>query len=157
MKKLILIRHAEAESSFDESADFNRPLTASGKKNAAKMAALLLKQATLPQIFVSSPALRAIGTAHIFTNSLSLDNAKTNAEIYEADSNTLLEIINKLNESFTAVALVGHNPGVSNLLYYLTGKITTMPTSSWVEVALQADTWTEVSGDAGELLQYQYP
>lgn len=157
MKKLVLIRHAEAEPYTGTQIDFDRPLTNSGKQEAAQMAAYLLTKASVPGIIVSSPALRALTTAHIFSATLGLDDGKTDPEIYEANTNTLLRIVNLFDDGFEVAGLVGHNPGVSNLLYFLTGKITTMPTGCWAEIELEAETWAEVSGNSGKLVQYQHP
>ncbi len=157
MKTLVLIRHSEAEESSEDLSDFKRTLTNSGKKDAAKTAAVLLKQKILPQVIVSSPALRALATAHIFTEALSLGDVETDSEIYEANVNTLLRVISQLDNQFDTIALVGHNPGISNLLYFMTGKITTMTTSSWAGIELEIDTWAEISSDNGKLIHYQYP
>jgi len=157
MKNLFLIRHAEAEPFSEELDDFDRPLTQSGKQDAAQIAALLLSNRNVPQFIVTSPALRALTTAHIFRVALGLKEVQTKAEIYEANTDTLFKIINQLDDQYDVIALVGHNPGVSNLLYCLTGKIITIPTCGWVALELEADSWAEVSGDSGKMLQYQYP
>lgn len=157
MKKIVLIRHAEAEPETENIPDFERKLTVVGKQNAAKMAAYLLNQATLPEAVICSPAIRALTTAQIFTVTLGLEEAKTNLNIYEADTDTLLKIINRSDNQNQIIALVGHNPGVSNLLYELTGKITTMPTCAWAAIALHANNWAEVDRNCGKIIQYQYP
>ncbi len=157
MKKLVLIRHAEAEPETSSINDFDRKLTSAGKKDAAKMAAMLLNNTPVLEIIISSPAARALETAHIFAATFGFDDVKTEPKIYEASAETLLCIINLFEDKYDVVHLVGHNPGVSNLLYKLTTEITTMPTSAWVEVALEADSWAEISADSGILLQYQFP
>lgn len=157
MKKLVLIRHAEAEPENGSISDFDRNLTNAGKKDAAKMAAILLNNTPVPEIIISSPSTRASETAHIFAATFGLDDVKTEPKIYEARAETLLQIINLFDDKYDIVHLVGHNPGVSNLLYMLTAEITTMTTSAWVEVELKADSWTEISADCGSLLQYQFP
>lgn len=156
MKKIVLIRHAEAESETSSISDFDRNLTNAGKKDAAKMAATLLNNTPVPEIIFSSPATRALETAHIFAATFGLDNVKTEPKIYEASAETLLQIVNLFDDKYNVVHLVGHNPGISNLLYKLTAEITTMPTSAWVEVELKANSWTEISADCGILLQYQF-
>lgn len=156
MKKIVLIRHAEAVPETKNLSDFNRKLTASGKQDAAKMAAYLLNQATLPEAIICSPAIRALTTAQIFTVTLGLGEAATNLKIYEADVDTLVEIINHLDNQNEIIALVGHNPGVSNFLNFLTGKITIMPTCAWAAIDLHVDNWAEVSRDCGDIIQYQY-
>ncbi len=157
MRKLVLIRHAEAKPEMENSTDFDRPLSSSGKKDAAQMAGVLLQRGILPQIIISSPALRALTTANIFTAALSSEGLKTNADIYEAHEDTLLEIVNHLDDQYKVAGLVGHNPGISNLLYLLTGKVITMPTCAWAIVELEAESWTQVSSDTGKLIQFQHP
>ncbi len=157
MKKLVLIRHAQAEPGSEDLSDFDRPLTTSGKANAAKMAAVLSKKDSFPKFIISSPALRALTTAQIFTTVLGLKEVETNPEIYEANVSALLQVINALDDRYEVAGLVGHNPGVSNLLYFLTGKITTMQTCAWAEVELAVDSWAEVSSGTGKLLQLQHP
>lgn len=155
MKKLVLIRHAEAEP--ETNSDFDRKLTDAGKQDAAKMAAILFNNTAAPEIIISSTAARALETAHIFAATFGLDEVKMELKIYEATAETLLQIINLLDDNYDVVHLVGHNPGVSNLLHKLTAEITTMPTSSWVEVEVEANNWAEISADSGIILQYQFP
>ncbi len=157
MKKLILIRHGEAIPKTTPIEDFDRDLTDTGKQQSAQMAARLLNSIPTPNMFVSSPAIRALNTAHIFAATFGFDEPVINPKIYEADAETLLKIVNQLNNDFEQVCLTGHNPGISNLLYYLTGKITTMATSAWAEIELNAENWAKVSIGTGTLLQYQQP
>ncbi len=157
MRKLVLIRHAEAKPEMENSTDFDRPLSSSGKKDAAQMAGVLLQKGILPQIIISSPALRALTTANIFTAALSSEGLKTNADIYEAHEDTLLHIVNHLDDQYKVAGLVGHNPGISNLLYLLAGKVITMPTCAWAIVELEAESWAQVSSDTGKLIQFQHP
>ncbi len=157
MKKLILIRHGAAEPETSNKSDFDRNLTDNGKKDAAKMAALLLNKVSRPEIFVCSPAFRAQNTAQIFAATFGFDNVYPDAAIYEASAQTLMQIVHLLSNNQAVACLVGHNPGISNLLYILTGEIITIPTSAWVEVELDVENWAEASTESGKLLQYQYP
>lgn len=157
MKTLVLIRHAQAEINEEGVSDFERPLTKSGEQEAVKMAQLLKETGITPQVFVCSTALRALTTANMFTNALHLATPETAIEIYEANAPALLKIVTQLNNTNAVAALVGHNPGISNLLYYLTGKITTMPTCAFAIVELAAENWNEVSGGTGKIMQYSFP
>ncbi len=157
MKILVLIRHAEAENSLEETSDFNRPLTTTGKSDAAKMAVLLKKAGTVPQVIISSLALRALTTANIFSSTLNLQEPQTDKRIYEAEVEALLAVINSMVDQNQVAALVAHNPGISDLLYYLTGKITTMPACAFVIISFEAEHWNEVSTGTGKLLQYFFP
>jgi phosphohistidine phosphatase len=67
MKKLLLIRHAKATHDIGY-ADFERPLKPSGMEDAELMAFIVKKNGTVPQIIITSPALRTQSTADILQN-----------------------------------------------------------------------------------------
>jgi phosphohistidine phosphatase len=153
MKKLLLIRHARAthESSF---ADFERPLTSKGLKQAETMASRLQTNSILPQSLVASPALRTLSTANVFSQTLGLQQAVTNKRIYDATLSTLLQVIHKLPNEEEFIAIVGHNPGISEALYYLSGNIKDVPPGSVALVEFDLNTWTEIHENSGKLTFY---
>ncbi|MGV3547500.1 MAG: SixA phosphatase family protein, partial [Pedobacter sp.] len=109
---------------------------------------------------VSSPALRAITTAKYFASgwSLNADQLTTKANIYEANTKTLLNVINGLDDQFNCIALFGHNPGLTDLLNYLTDEyIANMPTCSVAIIEFPFDEWKLISGDTGKLILFDFP
>ncbi|MEO6498771.1 MAG: histidine phosphatase family protein [Mucilaginibacter sp.] len=156
MKKLLLIRHSKAthESGFD---DFERPLTHSGMQDAALMAERLKARSVIPELLVSSPALRTLSTANIFSQHFPIPKAQTVKAIYDASETTLLQVINEFPDDANFIGLVGHNPGISQILYYLTGSVHDMDTSGVALIEFKADSWAEVSGDTGKLISYDSP
>jgi len=156
MKQLLLIRHAKAEK---ETAvkDIDRPLKYIGIQDAAFMADKLKNKGYIPQIIISSPALRTRTTAEIFADHFSLPDPALNKKIYEASQQTLLRVINQLPEPNNFVALVGHNPGIAQILYYLTGEAREVHTSTVALVEFETDDWASVSGDSGKLVYYSWP
>lgn len=156
MKKLLLIRHAKAthQTGF---IDFERPLQESGLQDAAVMAARLKEKGFVPQLLVASPALRTLSTANVFSEHLSIPQPHTNKSIYEATTIELLKVINAFPDEHNFIALVGHNPGISDLFYYLTGQIQDVPTCAMMLIEFKSDTWAAITGDTGKLLYYDYP
>jgi phosphohistidine phosphatase len=156
MKKLLLIRHAKAthESGYE---DFERPLKHSGLQDAAIMAGRLKQQSLVPQILVSSPALRTLSTANVFTQHLSLPKAEEIKGIYEADRDDLVDVVNQLPADYDFIGLVGHNPGISELLYYLAGQSNDMPTCGVALVDFNTDSWETIKTDSGKLVYFDYP
>ena len=73
MKTLILVRHAK--SSWEEAGidDFDRPLNERGKHDAPVMAKRLKNKNIDVDIFISSPAKRALRTAKYFTEEFDVD------------------------------------------------------------------------------------
>ncbi len=160
MKKILLVRHAKSDWNNSNITDFERPLNDRGIRDAPLMAARLLKQHLIPQLVVSSPALRAFTTAKYFADKLGIDKKliQTEADIYEAAATTLLSIINKLDNKYDFVALFGHNPGITNLAIKLCDTdIYDIPTCGVVLIEFAVEDWKMVSADTGEQLLYDFP
>lgn len=157
MKTLLLIRHAKAEqgSTF---ADFERPLKPRGIDDATMIAKRLKSKGIIPQVIVSSPALRTLSTAEVFSHQLAVPGGiLTNKAIYEASDAALFNIITDLPNEYDFVALVGHNPGIAQILQYLSGEYKDVPTCTVALLQFEADDWKEVSGESGELVLYEEP
>jgi phosphohistidine phosphatase len=156
MKKLLLIRHAKAEKDTSVK-DIDRPLKYIGIQDARFMAERLKEKSIIPQFIVTSPALRTKTTAEIFADYLKLPNPEFNKAIYDASQQTLLRVINQLPAEHDFIALVGHNPGISQILYYLTGDSREVHTSTVALIEFEVDDWKAVSGDLGSLAYYSSP
>ena len=156
MKTLLLVRHAKAEqgSSYN---DFERPLKPRGLEDAEMVSQSLRNKHVVPQMIVSSPALRALSTAQIFAEQLGVTNFSTDKAIYEASDSTLLKIINHLPDEHTFIALVGHNPGFEQILSYLTGEYKTLPTCAVSLVTFDVESWAEIINTSGTLTFYSEP
>jgi phosphohistidine phosphatase len=156
MKKLLLIRHAKAthENGY---ADFERPLTDKGFKQCELMASRLIVEGIKPEVIVASPALRTLSTANVFTEELGVRKAITNKDIYDASESTLLKVIYNLPEEHDFIALVGHNPGISQVLYYLTGAIKDVPPCSVSLIEFDTNSWNELYEESGKLTHYDTP
>lgn len=159
-KKLLLVRHGKSEWGNAHLADFDRPLNPRGHRNAPEMAARLLQKDLVPQLIVSSPALRAITTAKHFAQAWkkSAEQIKEEASIYEANVKTLLKVISRFNNKYNYIAIFGHNPGFTELANYLSdANIYNIPTCSTVLIEFPFDEWELVSHHTGRLLQFDYP
>jgi phosphohistidine phosphatase len=160
MKQLIIVRHAKSDWGDFNLKDFDRPLNHRGHKNTPEMVERLVSKGIKPNAIISSPALRAITTAKYFASgwSLNADQLTTNASIYEANTKTLLNVINGLDDQFNCIALFGHNPGLTDLLNYLTDEyIANMPTCSVAIIEFPFDEWKLISGDTGKLILFDFP
>lgn len=153
----MIVRHAKSDWGNAGLSDFDRPLNHRGLKTAPEMAYRLQKKGLIPQYLLSSPALRARTTAGIFAETLNLAGPSYNQSIYEASYPSLLRIINTLPDAYHFVALFGHNPGLSDLLYQLTGQMYDMPTCAVAIVDFELEWWKEVSAGTGSVSYYDYP
>jgi phosphohistidine phosphatase len=159
-KTLLLIRHAKSDWGDLMLSDFERPLNHRGEINAPEMAKRLAKRELFPQQFISSPALRAITTAKYFAKELHINPADIIQEkdIYDALTDSLLEVVNNLDESSNFTALFGHNPGITGLVNYLSNQeISHLPTCGMALLKFPFDQWKMVSSGTGELVFFDFP
>ncbi len=160
MRTLTIIRHAKSSWEQEGLHDFERPLNDRGRRDAPVMAARLRQSAAIPDLLVSSPALRAITTARIFADRLeiSTESIQVHAKIYEASASTLLQIIRGLDDQYSHAALFGHNPGLSDLACKLAHcDFDELPTCGVVQISLPAHHWRDVSNNSGKLLYSSWP
>lgn len=123
MKTLYLIRHAKAEEHSLSKSDFFRNLLPKGQERAkliSKELANTLKVGENTYV-ISSTANRAIQTAEIFCKALAfpLTKVQETEHIYEAHFTAILKVINSVAKEYDHVLVFGHNPGLSNLISYL--------------------------------------
>ncbi|WP_113653706.1 SixA phosphatase family protein [Pedobacter namyangjuensis] len=159
MKELIIIRHAKSDWGNSSLKDFDRPLNKRGMTNAPEMANRLVKQNIIPDLIVSSPALRAITTAKHFAQAWQIADKEIKLEpnIYEASRQTLFDIINDFDDRYSRIAVFGHNPGLTDLLNYLNGHVYEMPTCGVCYLQFPIDNWSMLSHGTGKALLFDYP
>lgn len=159
-KQLLIVRHGKSDWGNSQLADFDRPLNARGNRNAPEMAQRILAKNKVPQLIVSSPALRAITTAKHFARvwNIPAEQILQVKGIYEANVTALLKIVTGFDNQFDRIALFGHNPGLTDFSNYLSdGNIYNIPTSGTVSLAFTTNNWAEISRLTGTLLEFDYP
>ena len=160
MRTLTIIRHAKSSWEQEGLHDFERPLNERGRRDAPVMASRLKHAAALPDLLLSSPALRAITTARIFAQALGIspEAIQLQAKIYEASVSTLLQIVRGLDDQYAHIALFGHNPGLSELSRKLAHcDFDELPTCGMVQISLPVEHWRDVSANSGQLLYSSWP
>ena len=121
-RKLLLLRHGKSDWKTDKN-DFDRPLQDRGKRGAQRIGVWLATNAMIPDYVISSPAERALVTAEKCCKAMGQgsDNILQQQKIYLADVDDLLEVLRQIPAEASRVMLVGHNPGLEELLLSLTG------------------------------------
>ena len=71
--------------------------------------------------------------------------------IYEATAARLVEVVSQIEETTETALLVGHNPGMEELIALLTGETRRMPTAALARLALDTDKWAKLREGAGRL------
>ena len=158
MKRLYIIRHAKSDWTNENLDDFDRPLNKRGKKNAPFMGKILRKKDVVPDLIISSPAYRARTTAVKIAKEIGYyEDIMFNEYIYEADLGTLLDIVNFIEDEYDDVFIIGHNPGLNMLGFYLVDFNDNLPTCGILEIKLECNSWREVKKANAQLVSFEYP
>ena len=145
MKTLLLLRHAKSSWKDTDVADHDRPLNARGKDDAPRMGKLLRQQTLTPEVIVSSTATRARRTADAVADRCAFDGSvHLEPRLYLAAPGAILEVLRQVGGDAKRVLVVGHNPGLAELLVRLTGKVEMFPTAALAQIQLPIDGWKEL-------------
>jgi phosphohistidine phosphatase len=113
VKKLVLMRHAEAEHPWGV-VDHDRPLHRSGAADAAEAGRRLLERGPVPDMILCSSALRARQTCTWVCSELGdlAPTAKLEQALYQADDARILAVLNHVPETVGSLLVIGHLPGL---------------------------------------------
>ena len=145
MKKVLIMRHAK--SSWDEAgvSDHDRTLNARGHRDAPFMGQFLEAREIRPDRILHSTARRAELTAQIVSDEFSNSPALTAlSEFYLAPAQTYLDILDELDDATDCVMLVGHNPGMEELVAHFMSGSGSMPTAAIAHIDLDIDRWQDL-------------
>ncbi len=152
MKNLLVLRHAKSSWENAELSDFERPLNKRGLETIQVIGQEFFRLNLQIDLILSSPAKRAKQTAVLVKESGGIAGEIKYADgIYEASVMKLLHIAAEINDKFNHVLLVGHNPGLEELIRVLTGNIQVMPTATLAKIDLDIETWAKITANCGKL------
>jgi phosphohistidine phosphatase len=160
VKNLFLIRHAKSSWAEIGTKDFDRGLDDRGLRDAPKMAEILKGMGIIPDLIISSPAKRAITTAHFFAKELgiALDKIDVQPDIYEAHEADLLHVVRNIRDDAQTVLLFGHNPSLTYFPNrYTEDFIDNVPTCGIVQLSLNADNWSNFNEKTVSKIGFWYP
>ena len=160
MKDLILVRHAKSSWKDSSLDDHSRPLNKRGKRDAPEMGDRLARRGCLPDLIISSSAVRALETARTIAGKLGypLERIRQEELLYLSGVDVLLEVIRGVDAPVQTLMLFGHNPGFTDLSNLLGPRdIFNMPTCGVLHLRFDTATWNEIGQVAGEEVFYDFP
>jgi phosphohistidine phosphatase len=160
--RLTLIRHANAEWKDASIEDFDRPLNKRGLSEAEALGKLLLDNQLVPDLLLTSTAKRTQQTSDILAKILSLPlrRVKTTEQLYLARAEVILTLAQSTGPKVHHLAIVGHNPGMSELARSLApqdAEITELFTASACSLTFNLDSWEDLAAPATGTVQYTPP
>lgn len=153
MKRLCLLRHAKSSWENPSLLDRERPLNKRGYRDAPRMGAYLAGRYS-PIPFFVSPARRAQETyTELLTGwpELNSHGVTTEEALYTFEFRELLQWLSARPDELAAVAMVGHNPALTDLTNWLVGKgiIENLPTAGWADLVIDLDRWSDIELSRG--------
>jgi phosphohistidine phosphatase len=148
MKNLTIVRHAESVLQDAQYLDKNRPLTKNGRNDALIMSQRIRDAGIKPSKILSSSATRAWETALIIAKTIKYsENLLTKDDrLYLADIHNLVCIIEEQNEDVNNLMIIGHNPGLIELINLLSiKKNANLSTSGAVSLNINTDDWSLIT------------
>jgi|SRR5271157_1328864 len=159
MKTVLLMRHAKSSWKSHDLPDRERPLSKRGLKDAAKMGSLLFDRELVPQIILSSSAVRAKMTAETITQKTGFSGKIDYLDdFYLAEPSHYEDALKNLPDDVERVLLIGHNPGLEGLVQTLGGEVEALPTSAIAYLVVPVKQWSQLNSDTrGEIIQLWSP
>lgn len=168
MKTLALFRHAKSDWSDARARDFDRPLNARGQRGAQAMGAYIRDTARTFDRMIASPAVRAAETVEEASKAWKCTfKVEWDRRIYLASSATLIDLLKELSGDPASVLMVGHNPGLEDLIFDLVPDDGSsplrdvveekFPTATFAVLELDVERWSDVTEGCARLVEIKRP
>jgi len=165
MKRLLILRHAKSSWSEAGLGDHERPLNKRGRKAAPLMGAWMAHQGYRPDGILCSSSVRTRETLDLVRPYLGRKiPVMIERRVYLADAHRLLTLLRNLPADWDSALLIGHNPGLAELVELLrdpgasrcaaAGK---SPTAALAVFDLPVTDWTRVDSGMGALIELTRP
>ena len=161
MKTILLLRHAKSRWKDPDLPDHDRPLKKRGQNDAPRMGKLLKDEDSIPDLIMSSTAVRAKKTAELVAKACKYKGEiSLNQSLYGAEPADYLKVLQELSDKYKTVLVVGHSPSVEETVDVLTGSPDViMPTCALAHISLPIQNWAKLNEQKikGKLLKVWRP
>jgi phosphohistidine phosphatase len=161
VRTVYLLRHAK--SSWDDPGlpDRDRVLAPRGRKAARRIADYLERERIRPDLVLCSPAARTRETLERIGDALGEPEVVFDERLYGATDDELLSCLREASPAVSSIMLVGHNPGIADLMALLaerrSGLPDAVPTGALVTLRFAAESWGELGASTGKLDGFVVP
>jgi phosphohistidine phosphatase len=145
MKTLLVIRHAKSSWNDPGLDDHERPLNKRGRRDGPRMGRLVRQYGLTPDLVISSDAVRArltaeaVAAAAHYAGDIQLDQ-----HLHMAGPADIISVLRTVPGNAETVMIVGHNPGLEELIEHLTRKPQELPTAALAQIVLPIDRWRDL-------------
>lgn len=156
MKTLLILRHAKSSWKHPELSDHDRPLNKRGKHDAPLMGSQLKKRKLIPDLIISSTAIRAKETALVVAQAVGYtEKIILLPSLYATSPSAYIQAISETadDKNYSIVLVIGHNPGLEELIEVLTGDFQQLSTCALAIIELPIEKWSILKQSHGKLVE----
>ena len=159
MKKIILIRHGKSDWNNPNLTDHDRPLALRGLNDVPEMSLRLKEKGIIPDLILSSTAVRASQTAELVSEVLHIPKSiiTFDKNLYHASYGMILKSIQRQDDSNELIFVVGHNPGMNDFINFMGGNLDNLPTSGQYGFLVDTAHWIQLRPDNVKTWFVDYP
>jgi phosphohistidine phosphatase len=164
VRRLHLLRHAKSSWNDPVLRDRDRPLAPRGRRATMRIASWAGAHDVRPRLVVTSSAVRAQETLQGVLPALGDPEVWVELALYAASADMLIQRVRALPDEAEEAMLVGHNPGLGNLLVLLAepGKLreraeTKVPTGALATLDADVACWADVEPGGARLVSFVVP
>ena len=146
-KQLMIMRHAKSSWKEIGQTDFERGLNDRGRRVAPQMGRYMVDQGAVPDKIISSSANRAALTTELVAETAGVADADVQyvKYLYHAPADEYLDALERFDgENVERLMMVGHNPGLEELIYRLAKAHERMPTAAIARFDLGDKDWISI-------------
>ncbi|MCT2586697.1 SixA phosphatase family protein [Actinophytocola gossypii] len=142
-RTLVVVRHAKSDWDVGVE-DHDRPLNERGRRDAPALGAWLRDNVDGIGLVVCSSAARARQTWRLASAALEpAPPVRYEQRVYAAEPSALMSVLDEVADDVGTTALVGHNPGLTELVEEVSGQAVELTTSA-VAVLRWDGAWADV-------------
>ncbi len=158
MKILYIMRHGQKNESQSDQYDYDVELTQQGVEDTIKVSQKLKEKKILPDLIISSPAIRARQTVEIISETLGYKkNIMYNAVIYQAFLNEFMESITYTFDTVDTLLVVGHNPALTELCITYTEFKNKIKMAEVVKIEFDCNSWISIDKNNAKFIELIKP
>ncbi|MBY9062984.1 histidine phosphatase family protein [Sphingomonas yunnanensis] len=167
MKTLTLLRHAKSGWDDGVPRDLDRPLNPKGRRAAQAMGREIKAMGLEFDRVIASPAVRVRETIDELERGLGRALAPDwDRRLYLASAATLLDVVHEQDDAAETLLLVGHNPGLEELVLGLVPEAPgglrdaveeKYPTATLAELTFAVDGWSDAACGGATLTRFVRP
>jgi len=153
------MRHGKSSWKEAGLSDHDRPLKKRGYRDTLKIGKLARDLDLVPNLILSSTAKRAQDTAIQFSEASYFDgNIVFSYDLYHGCPSDYIKLLKCQRADHTNIMVVGHNPGVGELISCFLDFDEWMPTGSLAQIQLNLDLWIDLTEfSIGKLVNIWHP